>query len=98
MDSVKKVAVITGGAQGIGKAVSKTLSENGCKVILIDINENTARETAEQLGGDYYIADVRNMQEVSEIVDKIIEKDGKIDILINNAGITRDNLIIRMDE
>jgi 3-oxoacyl-[acyl-carrier protein] reductase len=94
----RKVAVVTGGAQGIGKAISTKLNEIGCKVIIIDVNEDVARQTARELNGDYYTADVRNSESVSEVVDKIIEKDGKIDILINNAGITRDNLIIRMDD
>ncbi len=98
MNTDKRIAVITGGAQGIGKAISKRLNDSGCKVVIIDVNEDIARETANQLNGDYYIADVRDMAGVSEIVDKIIEKDGKIDILINNAGITKDALLIRMEE
>jgi 3-oxoacyl-[acyl-carrier protein] reductase len=98
MSEERKIAVITGGAQGIGKAISEKLNECGCKVILIDVNEDVARDTAVQMEGDYYIVDVRNSEGVAEIVDKIIEKDGKIDILVNNAGITRDALLVRMEE
>jgi 3-oxoacyl-[acyl-carrier protein] reductase len=98
MDSGKKIAVVTGGAQGIGKAISEKLNQQGCKVIVIDVNEQVAKETAEELNGEYYIADVSSMESVSGVVDKVIEKDGKIDILINNAGITRDNLMVRMEE
>jgi 3-oxoacyl-[acyl-carrier protein] reductase len=98
MTENKKIAVVTGGAMGIGKSISVKLNEIGCKVIVIDINEEVAKATAEELNGDYYVVDVSNLDAVGEVVDQIIEKDGKIDILINNAGITRDNLLIRMDE
>ncbi len=98
MSSDKKIAIVTGGAQGIGKSISTKLSNMGCKVIIVDVNEEVASNTASELEGDYYIADVRNFEQVGGIVDEIIEKDGKIDILINNAGITRDNLLIRMEE
>jgi 3-oxoacyl-[acyl-carrier protein] reductase len=98
MNDERKIAVVTGGAQGIGKAISEKLNETGCKVIIIDVNEDVARSTASELNGDYYVADVRSTKSVSAVVDKIIEKDGKIDILINNAGITRDAFLIRMED
>lgn len=98
MNTDKRVAVVTGGAQGIGKAISESLYKNGCKIVIIDVNEVTARDTASQLDGEYHIVDVRDMKKVGETVDKIIEKNSKIDILVNNAGITRDALLIRMSE
>lgn len=98
MNTERKIAVITGGAQGIGKAIAEKLSIAGCKVIIIDLNEDVAKKTANELNGDYYTVDVVDSERVSDIIDKIIEKDGKIDILINNAGITRDNLLIRMKD
>ncbi|MFW6134605.1 MAG: 3-oxoacyl-[acyl-carrier-protein] reductase [Elusimicrobiota bacterium] len=98
MTTEQKVAVVTGGARGIGKAISGKLKDNNCKVVIIDIQEETAKQTAKEVQGDYFLADVSSMEDVSETVDKIVEKHSKIDILVNNAGITRDNLLIRMSE
>ncbi len=94
----KKTAVITGGARGIGKCIAERLASEGCKAVIIDVDEQAASETAAALGGDAYSADVSDDSSVSETVDRIIEKDGKIDILVNNAGVTRDSLFMRMSE
>ena len=94
----KKIAVVTGGAQGIGKEIAVKLFESGYKLNIIDIDEKSAAEVAAQLKGDYYVVDVCDAHRVSGVVDKIIEKDSKIDILINNAGITRDALLMRMSD
>ncbi len=98
-----KVALITGGAQGIGEAIAMTLAKEGAAIAVVDINPEKAAETAvkiKALGVDSqeYKADVSNTSEVETVVDKIIDKFKRIDILVNNAGITRDNLIIRMSE
>ncbi len=94
----KKVAVVTGGAQGIGKSISLKLFELGYKLNIVDVSEEAARKTAEEIQGNYYIVNVADSAEVKNTVQKIIEKDSKIDILINNAGITRDALLIRMTD
>ncbi len=96
--SNQKTAVVTGGAQGIGFAISKKLAAAECKVIIIDIDESRAASAAGKLNGDYKIVDVSKEVEVEKAVSEIIEKYSKIDILINNAGITRDGLLIRMKE
>lgn len=98
-----KIAVVTGGAQGIGEAISMTLAKEGASIAVIDVNLEKARETAEnikKLGVDAeaYKADVSNTTEVEATVDKIVDKFKRIDILVNNAGVTRDNLLIRMSE
>lgn len=99
----KKVAVVTGGAQGIGEAIALTLAKEGASVVVIDINLEKANEVSakiKQMGVDSesYKVDVSNTNEVEETVNKIFEKFKRIDILVNNAGITRDNLLIRMTE
>lgn len=99
----KKVAVVTGGAQGIGEAVAMTLAGEGASVAVVDINLEKAQEVAAKIkeigvGSDSFKVDVSNTNEVEETVNKIIEKFKKVDILVNNAGITRDNLLIRMSE
>jgi len=99
----KKVAVVTGGAQGIGEAIALTLAKEGASVAVVDINPEKAGEVSakiKQMGVDSesYKVDVSNTNEVEETVNKIFEKFKRIDILVNNAGITRDNLLIRMTE
>lgn len=100
---LNKVAIVTGGAQGIGEAIALTLAREGASIAVVDINLEKAQEVTskiKQLGVDSesYKVDVSNLKDVEETVNKIIEKFKKIDILVNNAGITRDNLIIRMSE
>lgn len=99
----KKVAVVTGGAQGIGEAIAMTLAKEGASVVVVDINLEKAQEVAAKIKetgveSESYRVDVSDTTEVEETVNKIIEKFKKIDILVNNAGITRDNLLIRMSE
>ncbi|MDA3792395.1 MAG: 3-oxoacyl-[acyl-carrier-protein] reductase [Elusimicrobia bacterium] len=96
--SNQKIAVVTGGAQGIGFAIAKKLANSGCKVIIVDIAEEISSAAAKKLNGDYKLVDVSKEAGVEKAVSEIIEKYDKIDILINNAGITRDGLLIRMKE
>ncbi|MDP8262589.1 MAG: 3-oxoacyl-[acyl-carrier-protein] reductase [Candidatus Ancaeobacter aquaticus] len=99
-----KVAVVTGGAQGIGKAISERLAAEGAAIAVCDINEEIARITAQKLASSKgikaagYKVNVVNENEVLECVNKILDNFGRIDILINNAGVTRDGLLIRMKE
>jgi 3-oxoacyl-[acyl-carrier protein] reductase len=98
-----KIAIVTGGAQGIGEAIAMTLAKEGASIAVIDINLEKAAEAAAKIktigvDSQEYKADVSNTSEVEAVVDKIIDKFKRIDILVNNAGITRDNLIIRMSE
>ncbi len=98
-----KVALVTGAAQGIGKAVAVLLARNGADIIVSDINLEKAEETAKQIEsiGPKVMAvkvDVANLIDVEQVVGAILEKFGRIDILVNNAGITRDKLILRMTE
>lgn len=106
MDLLKlkgKVALVTGAAQGIGKAVSLLLARNGADIVVSDINLEKAEETAKEIEsiGSKALAikvNVARLEEVEQMVETILEKFGKIDILVNNAGITRDKLILRMTE
>jgi 3-oxoacyl-[acyl-carrier protein] reductase len=98
-----KVAIVTGGAQGIGESISMTLAKEGASIAIIDVNLEKAQATAEnikKLGveAEAFKADVSNNAEVGAVVDKIVDRFKKIDILVNNAGVTRDNLLIRMTE
>jgi 3-oxoacyl-[acyl-carrier protein] reductase len=94
---------VTGAAQGIGKAVTLLLARHGADVIVADVNLEKAEETAREVQslGQQSMAvklDVTRLQDVEATVETALQKFGKIDILINNAGIARDKLILRMTE
>jgi len=99
-----KVAVITGSARGIGRAIAEEYASNGAKVIISDIMQDKAEETANEIREKFHIdtlavkTDVSKYEDVEILINQTIEKFGKIDIIVNNAGITRDNLIMRMSE
>ena len=83
-----KVAIITGGSRGIGFEMAKTFSENGAKVVITSKNSQQLKDTANQLSNTTPIsADIRKEEDVKNVVEKTIEKFGKLDILVNNAGV-----------
>ncbi|HEC79186.1 MAG TPA: 3-oxoacyl-[acyl-carrier-protein] reductase [candidate division WOR-3 bacterium] len=93
-----QVAVITGGANGIGAGIAKRFVEEGAKVAVCDIDAETGRKITEALRGNakFYRMDVADEEEIKKAVDQIFSDYAKIDILINNAGITNDKLLLRM--
>lgn len=98
-----KVALVTGGARGIGRAIALLFAKEGADLVIIDVNlqeaQNTCREI-EALGRKSLAlqADVTDYAKVEEALNKILDKFTKVDILVNNAGITKDNLLLRMSE
>jgi len=103
MELTGKVALVTGAAQGIGKAITLLLARHGADVIVGDVNVEKAEETAGEvlaLGRQAMAVkvDVTRLQEVEAVVEGALQKFSRIDILINNAGIARDKLILRMSE
>ncbi|MBN1825653.1 MAG: 3-oxoacyl-[acyl-carrier-protein] reductase [Candidatus Eisenbacteria bacterium] len=98
-----RVAIVTGGAQNIGKEIALTIARLGADVAVVDVNLEGAEATAheiESLGrrAAAFRVDVCDTEEVRGCVKKTVEKLGGVDILVNNAGITRDNLILLMKE
>ena len=98
-----KVSLITGGARGIGKEIAMLFARNGSNIAICDVNLEEAEKTAQEIRGLgreslAFKADVTDSSQVQDMVDKILDKFNKIDILINNAGITKDNLLLRMSE
>ncbi len=99
-----RVAIVTGAARGIGKAIAETLAQRGANVVVVDLRMKLAEETAKEItaktGADAIAleADVSDRESVNAMIKSALEKFGKIDILVNNAGITRDGLIMRMKE
>ena len=98
-----KVVLVTGGAQGIGRQICLTFAKEGADIIIGDLNLELAKKTQEEIvalgkNSEAIELDVTNFSKVQDTINKILDKFKKIDILINNAGITRDNLLLRMSE
>ena len=98
-----KVAVVTGGGRGIGRETVLALAREGANIVILDVLENEARATAEdarKLGveAEAYMADVTNSEGIAEVMKTIVERFGRLNILVNNAGITKDNLLLRMTD
>lgn len=98
-----KCAVVTGGKQGIGREIARTYAENGADVAVIDISLDGADEVEQELSGygvkaKCYACDVSDFEGVTVAVKQIVEDFGQIHILVNNAGITKDGLLVRMSE
>lgn len=99
-----KVAVITGAARGIGKSIAVKFAEQGANIAFTDLSVDDNAKATEKEIASYgvkvkgYASNAANFEDTHKIVDEIVKDFGKIDILINNAGITRDGLMMRMSE
>lgn len=95
-----KVCLITGAARGIGKATAIKFSANGAKVVICDLDNTSVQETVSELSeyGEIigFAVDVTKPDDIRRMVDEVIEKFGRIDVLINNAGITADAQLLKM--
>ena len=98
-----KVAVITGGANGLGKATALVFSEHGAKIVIVDVNREAGEQVVAEItkeGGvaSFINTNVSNSNDVNKMVDRVIADYGGIDILINNAGILADARLVKMTE
>ena len=93
-----QVCLITGGAAGIGKATAVKFAAEGAKVVICDVNEDAGMATAQEVDGSFSKVDVADRQAVQDWVDGVVAEYGRIDILINNAGITRDAQLVKVKE
>lgn len=99
----EKVAIVTGGARGIGREIVRELLSMGMTVVAVDLKEDLLKELPAALGnpGDKLATascDVSDSDGFTKVIDDTVEKYGRIDVLVNNAGITRDGLLIRMED
>jgi len=103
VELVEQVAIVTGASRGLGRAMAMTLAANGARVACIARNAEKLQEVVQAIrtaGGtaESFPADVTDSQAVQQVVDKVVEKWDRLDIVVNNAGITRDNLSPRMTD
>jgi 3-oxoacyl-[acyl-carrier protein] reductase len=99
-----KVAFITGAAQGIGRAIANTYAREGAKIVILDINKESVNAAAAEIKKEFNVdtlgvtGNVTVIAEVEAAVKQIVDTFGRIDVLVNNAGITKDNLLLRMSD
>ena len=104
MEEERKVALITGGARGIGKAIAKKFAQEGYHIVINYVSDNTDLAGLEEEFKPYGIetlfvkADVSDRESCENLITKTIERFGQINTLVNNAVITKDNLLMRMKE
>lgn len=100
-DLKDKVVIVTGSGRGIGKGIAEAFADAGSKVVISDIDAETAENTAKEIAGKgvetlSQVCDVSNKEQVDALIKATFDKFGKIDVLVNNAGITMDGLFLRM--
>lgn len=99
-----KVAIVTGAARGIGKAIALKLASEGCNIAFTDLNiDENAKNTENELialgvKAKGYASNAANFEETHAVVNEIVAEFGRVDVLVNNAGITKDGLMMRMSE
>lgn len=99
-----QTAIITGSSRGIGRTTAEEFAKRGVNIIIVDINGGNAETVAEEIKSRYGVetlgirADISKSDDVKRLFDEAVKKFSKIEILVNNAGITRDNLLIRMKD
>jgi 3-oxoacyl-[acyl-carrier protein] reductase len=100
MNFANKTAIVTGSGRGIGKVIISQFAAAGANVVVSDIDQATCEETAREIGANAFAchANVTSADDIDRLFKATTEKFGSVDIVVNNAGITRDGLMIRMDE
>jgi 3-oxoacyl-[acyl-carrier protein] reductase len=95
-----RVALVTGGAAGIGKATAARFIEEGARVVICDVNQQAGEAASAELGpsATFYKVDVTNRQAVQAWVDEVAAKYGRIDVLVNNAGVLRDGILVKVQD
>ena len=85
-----QIAVVTGGGQSLGLEIGRALKTAGAKVVVAEINAETGEQAAEELEGDFVQVDVTDPESVRDMVGAVLDRHGKIDVLVNNAGVVHN--------
>ncbi len=93
-----RVALVTGGAAGIGKATAVRFAEEGAKVVICDVNAEAGEATAAEIGAKFYKVNIADRLAVQEWIEAVMAEYGRIDILVNNAGVLRDGQLVKVKE
>lgn len=93
-----QIAIVTGGAKGIGKGIVKTLIQGGAKVVIADIDEAAGKQTAEELGCSFKKMDVTSQAQCKAVIDEVVNEFGRLDILCSNSGIFPQANLAEMTE
>ena len=102
MNVKDKVIVVTGSSRGIGLAIADTLAEHGAHVVVASTNQEKASQVAESLSKKHgveakgFAVDVSSQDSTNALIQQTMDAFGRVDVLVNNAGITRDNLLLRL--
>ena len=86
-----RVALVTGAASGFGEGIARRYAEEGASVVLADLNDQTGRKVADEIGGAYVHADVSDRDDVRAMIGTAVERYGRLDVMVNNAGVTHVN-------
>lgn len=100
LDFTNKVVVVTGSARGIGRSLAESFAKLGAKVVVTDLDQALCEQVAKEISADAIgvKANVTSADDIEALFQSAVEKFGRVDVVVNNAGITRDTLMIRMDE
>jgi len=98
MDVDGKVAIVTGGSSGIGRAIADRYVDDGMTVVIADVDDEQGETVADDIGCDYRHCDVSDMEQVQEVVDWTVAEYGRLDVMVNNAGIGRAHTLEETDQ
>ncbi len=95
-----RVAIVTGGAAGIGQATAELFAEEGAKVVICDVAREAGEAEVKKLGPDasFYVVNVADREAVQKFVDDVYNRYGRIDVLVNNAGVLRDGQLVKFKD
>jgi len=97
-DFTGRTVVVTGSARGVGRAIAARFRDAGATVYLVDVDAEPVDETAREIGGIGLVADVSDTAQVDGAVERVIAETGRIDVLVNNAGILRDGVVWKLSD
>ncbi len=90
------IAIVTGGAVGIGKAISERFVEDGATVVIADIDDDQGAQTADELGCEFERCDVAEYEQVESLVEETVDEHGRLDVIVNNAGVASETSVEEM--